>query len=289
MLSRRLCNRILAFHAKRPISNSVINIGSTVKSLVTGKGPFIDIPTVTTLGNPGGFLKVLLPQGSVLNAQLTTVSFIKGDPTKILSKLALQFGNMWYQKITLDVPCTLLLSNNESPQSSQSCVTVSKSQKWVISNANYLLAWSGFDLSIVKRSLQLYVEGRGFFITSSRESIQDFYLKDGELVFIQSQALVATCCSIGSGFRIDKILKQDKSSIRRLSSLFTSCSSSLCHLIAAIIPREWRARIERSFSRVSRLLHNVKFLRNNLIVGLTKQNLLLYKRVCGPGQVLVKV
>ncbi|RLV96178.1 Altered inheritance of mitochondria protein 24 mitochondrial [Spathaspora sp. JA1] len=172
------------------------------KPLVTGNGPFIDLPKFTPIGN--SLLNISLPKHSTLNirhhddSSSSSLLAINGDIHDIVSTNTDQ-----YQQLKANNPVSLVINSN-------SYSIIDTKEDWIILNDANLIAYTGYNfnitpISILNKFNSVKTKGNGTLVLN--DNLFNLELSSSEEILINPNALVATTSEIKY-----KILEKSNSS-----------------------------------------------------------------------------
>lgn len=198
MQLRSLLRKINSSHGRffSGVAKPVIDMTNKLLPLSTGNGPFVELPTVRPIGEPGTLLKIQLPQSSILNIRTTSVSAVNGNIMDVSSEPQLLTEDLQFHKVSLTSPMSLLVSGTASGSNNYSLIDVKKGDKWELADVDNLVAWSGYDLSVTPKKTgvrtSLLCEGKGFLVVNGYHNVLDVTVEENELILLSPSALIAS-------------------------------------------------------------------------------------------------
>lgn len=294
--------RVAGFRFFSQTPKRFIDMTNNLLPRSTGAGPFVEIPTVEPIGEPGTVLKIQLPQSSTLNIRTTSITALNGKISEISTDFKCLTPKIWYQSVRPASPMSLLVSGTTSGANNYSVINVRKGDKWELANADNLVAWSGFDLSVNPKPnglrTSLHCEGTGFLVINGYHNVLDMALGENEKILLNPNSLIASNVALTSfarleaaattniftvkGLRIPSSLQSIYARISKtVATSFHSAVASLkaalgLHNISGASTRRWQEKLEKaqewlSLTFRSRVLNRAP----------------LYYSVVGPARILV--
>lgn len=197
MQSRPFPKRMIAcarFFSQNP--KRLVDMTNRLLPRSTGAGPFVELPTIEPIGEPGTVLKIQLPQSSTLNIRTTSITALNGNISEISSEFKSLTPKIWYQSVRPASPMSLLVSGTTSGANNYSVINIKKGDQWELANADNLVAWSGFDLSIKPKPnglrTSLHCEGTGFLVINGYHNLLDLTVGVNEKLLLNPNSLVAS-------------------------------------------------------------------------------------------------
>lgn len=174
----------------------LVDISNILLPRSTGAGPFIEIPIVEPIGDPGTVLKIKLPQSSTLNVRTTCITAVNGDISEISSGFKSLTSKVSYQSVRLTSPMSLLVSGTTTGANNYSVINIKKGDSWELANIENLVAWSGYDLSVTPKAnglrTSLLCEGTGFMVVNGFHNIFDVTVAENEEILLNPNSVVAS-------------------------------------------------------------------------------------------------
>lgn len=178
----------------------LIDLTNSLLPRSTGAGPFIELPTVEPIGEPGTALRIQLPESSTLNIRTTSLTALNGNISDISGDLKSLTSKIWYQSVRLSSPMCLLVSGATSGANNYSVINVKKGDKWELANVDNLVAWAGYDLSVSPKAnglrTSLLCEGTGFLVINGFHNVLDLTIGENEQILLNPNSLIASNVSL---------------------------------------------------------------------------------------------
>lgn len=180
----------LKFNKNHDISEEISNDNLPI---VTGNGPFIELPSFKPLGNPSDLLNITMPQSSKLNIRNGTILGINGD-LKNLSSVPQILHKTEYQELTSNSSVSLLINGG---MNNYSIIEVNNiDDKWTILNDENIIAWTGFNLQlnpieVLEKRNSFQSDGKGIIVVNGEEQLFEITLGSNEQMLINPNSLIA--------------------------------------------------------------------------------------------------
>ncbi|CAN3359852.1 hypothetical protein DICA3_D07074 [Diutina catenulata] len=168
------------------------------KPLASGNGPFVELPTFTTLGSPSNLLNITVPSSGCLNIRDGYLVGIDGDLDGIMTTETVHNG-LKYHAVQPFNPISVLVA---AKAANYAILNNSPVTKWTILNHQNIIAWSGHNLDLNPKhvtsklvSFQAIGEGK-VVVNGTNQRLFDVVVEDGERMLVNSNAVVATTTNL---------------------------------------------------------------------------------------------
>ncbi|RCK62881.1 Altered inheritance of mitochondria protein 24, mitochondrial [Candida viswanathii] len=183
------------------------NYISIDKPLVTGSGPFIELPKFKTVGDQSNLLQIIIPQSSSnLNIQINSSSIIgingyATEGTDFVFKNKYIPGGLEFQELTTTgTDLNLLVQGN-----SYKLIELAKGgAPWTLLRDENLIGWiENYKLEfqpveVLAKFKSLKIGGSGYVLINGVHDVLDFNLAPQEEILINPNSLIAISNSEGS-------------------------------------------------------------------------------------------
>lgn len=178
------------------------------KPLVTGSGPFVEVPKFKPIGNPANFLQVVLPQSSKLNVRSISSSIIAIDNSSTKQQqdneafvVTNKHSVIDYQEIYSKCSLNLIIQGNN--ENNFKLLELKNQQlqiqdDWIILQESNLIGWiDKFKLNIesidlLEKFSSLKINGNGYIlIDGGSNEVYELNLHENEDMLVNLNSLIA--------------------------------------------------------------------------------------------------
>jgi uncharacterized protein (AIM24 family) len=275
------------------------------KPKFTGNGPFVELPTFSSIGEPSKLLNITLPESSLLNIRDGSMVVINGEINGMQSVTKELAAGIEYQALRSSSPASLVINGNNKNYS----VIRIENEEWFILNGESIVAWTGFDLELLAvRKLGKFTsfqsKGKGVLVVNGENNLVDLQLESGDEIWVSPSSFVASSTPglefgivesetiLGNtSFRMPKIhlpryLLPREGLAGSVSNQIRSVNSQIKSKYSQLIEAISSPQISNTWNITKPYLRNTShFIQLNLINSLRTKP--IFFKIQGPGRLLL--
>lgn len=170
-------------------------VARTTPPRVTGRGPFVEIPSFEIVGDSCAVLCIRVPESSLLCLRDTSILALNGNTADIDSNLIKISPSVRAQIVSPKLPTSIVMA---SANLRYHVIQLNEGETWYLNSADALVGWYGCSFRAsgskfkVMGSQSVLSEGAGAFIIKGSDNFVTIDLRAGEQISVNSASIVAS-------------------------------------------------------------------------------------------------